>query len=206
MIKIGIILGSTRPNRNAPQVARWVLEHASRRGDAEFEIIDLKDHPLPHFEEEVPPMFGPSVHAHTRAWAERLAGFDGFIIVTPEYNHGAPGVLKNAIDHAFAEWANKAIGFVSYGVDGGVRAVEQLRSVCGVLGLADVGYQVTLSVKTDFENHTVFRPADRHDVTLNGLLDQLVAWSTALAPLRYSVTDTPDFTEGATHDEQLSVR
>ncbi|MEV0338215.1 NAD(P)H-dependent oxidoreductase [Nocardia sp. NPDC050713] len=184
MIRIGIILGSTRPNRNGPQVAQWVMDAASRRGDAEFELIDLRDHPLPHLDEPVAPMFGPSIHEHTRAWAERIAAFDGFVVVTSEYNGGAPGVLKNAIDHLCAEWTDKAVGFVSYGVHGGTRAVAQLRVVCGTLGMADVSYQVAISLLTDFENHTTFTPRVHHVTALNKTLDQLIAWSAALAPLR----------------------
>ncbi|WP_051021754.1 NADPH-dependent FMN reductase [Nocardia araoensis] len=201
MIRIAIILGSTRPNRNGPQVAQWVLDSATRRGDAEFELIDLRDHPLPHLDEPVAPMFGPSVHEHTRAWAERIAPFDGFVMVTPEYNHGVPGVLKDALDHLFAEWADKAVGFVSYGANGGVRAVEQLRLVCGALRMADVSHQVAISVLTDFENYTTFTPRDHHTAALNTLLDQLVAWSSALAPLRHDGADTPHIDEGAEHDE-----
>ncbi|OIJ28575.1 NADPH-dependent FMN reductase [Nocardioides luteus] len=184
MIRVGIIIGSTRPNRNGPQVARWVHEQASRRDDAAFEVIDLRDHPLPHLDEAVPPMFGPSANQHTRDWAERIAPFDGFVIVTPDYNGGMPGVLKNAIDHACSEWTNKAVGFVSYGVSGGARAVAQLRTVCSALGMADVSRPVELSLFTDFENNTVFVPGERPAATLTTMLDQVVAWSTALAPLR----------------------
>lgn len=184
MTRIGIILGSTRPNRKGPQVAQWVLDTASRRADAEFELIDLRDHPLPHLDEAMPPMFGPSVHEHTRSWAARIAPFDGYVMVTPEYNGGMPGVLKNAIDHVCGEWADKAVGFVSYGVSGGARAVAQLRTVCGTLGMADVSRPVEISVLTDFENHTTFVPRDHHAAALDKTLDQLIAWSTALAPLR----------------------
>ncbi|MGI5129334.1 NADPH-dependent FMN reductase [Pseudonocardia sp. CA-107938] len=191
MTRIGIVLGSTRPSRNGEQIARWVLETASQRDDAEFELIDLRDHPLPHLDEPVPPMFGPSVHAHTRAWAERIAPFDGFVLVTPEYNGGMPGVLKNALDHAFAEWTNKAVGFVSYGVNGGARAVVQLRTVCSTLGMADVGYQVTISLLTDFENRTTFTPRDHHVAALGKTLDQLITWSTAMAPLRATAETVP---------------
>ncbi|MGW4716790.1 NADPH-dependent FMN reductase [Nocardia sp. NPDC004260] len=190
MTRIGIILGSTRPNRNGSQVAQWVLDVASQRGDAEFELIDLRDHPLPHLDEAVPPMFGPSANTHTRAWAERIAPFDGFVVVTPEYNGGVPGVLKNAFDHLFAEWTDKAVGFVSYGVNGGARAVVQLRTVCSTLGMADVGYQVAISVLTDFENHTTFVPGEHHAAALGKTLDQVVAWSVALAPLRAASTVT----------------
>ncbi|MGW0246670.1 NADPH-dependent FMN reductase [Nocardia goodfellowii] len=184
MTRIGIILGSTRPNRRGPQVAQWVVDSAVRRGDADYELIDLREHPLPHLDEATPPMAGPSVHAHTRAWAERVGSFDGFVLVTPEYNGGVPGVIKNAFDHVCAEWNHKAIGFVSYGVFGGVRAVEQLRSVCGSLGMADVSQLVAISVLTDFENHTTFTPREHHLAALGKTLDQVLAWTAALAVLR----------------------
>lgn len=206
MIRIGVILGSTRPNRNGPQVAQWVLDSASQRGDATFELIDLRDHALPHLDEPVAPMHGPSVHAHTRAWAARIAPFDGFVMVTPEYNGGAPGVLKNAIDHLCAEWADKAVGFVSYGAGGGGRAVVQLRMVCSTLGMADVSRQVEISVLTDFENYTSFTPRDHHGAGLTMLLDQLIAWSTALAPLRRPTADIPIIhAEGTDHDDRFSI-
>ncbi|MFI9407350.1 NADPH-dependent FMN reductase [Nocardia sp. NPDC052316] len=184
MSRIGIILGSTRPNRNGARVAQWVLDTAAQRGDAEFELIDLRDHPLPHLDEPMPPMLGPSAHAHTREWAARITPFDGFVVVTPEYNGGVPGVLKNAIDHLCMEWADKAVGFVSYGVSGGARAVVQLRMVCSTLGMADVSRPVEISVLTDFENYTTFTPRDHHRTALHTMLDQVVSWSTALAPLR----------------------
>jgi NAD(P)H-dependent FMN reductase len=108
MIKIGIILGSTRPGRRGEQVAQWVHERAARRTDAEFEVIDLLDHPLPHLDEPAPALMsaGRYQHEHTRAWADAIASFDGFVMVTPEYNHSIPGVLKNALDHLYAEWNN----------------------------------------------------------------------------------------------------
>ncbi|MEV0431606.1 NAD(P)H-dependent oxidoreductase [Nocardia sp. NPDC050413] len=192
MIRIGIILGSTRSNRNGAQVAQWVLDAASRRGDAEFALVDLRDHPLPHFDETSPPMFGPSENEHTRAWAARIAPFDGFVIVTPEYNGGVPGVLKNALDHAFAEWTDKAVAFVGYGVNGGARSVVQLRTVCGTLGMADIGHSVSIGVLTDFENATTFVAREHHDLALRKTLDQLVAWTTALAPLRRPVDETAE--------------
>lgn len=98
MTRIGIIIGSTRPGRNGEQVASWVHEVASRRGEATFELIDLRDHPLPHLDEPLPAKLGRYQHAHTRAWSDTIASFDGFVIVTPEYNQSVPGVLKNALD------------------------------------------------------------------------------------------------------------
>ena len=190
MPQIGIILGSTRPNRNGEQVARWVLEVASQRQDAEFELVDLRDYPLPHLDEPLPPSMGQYQNDHTRQWAEKIASFDGFVIVTPEYNHSTSGVLKNAIDYLFAEWNNKAVGFVSYGAVGGARAAEHLRLVAGELQMADVRQQVTLSLITDFENFSVFKPGDYSVASLNTLFDQVIAWSAALAPLRQAAATT----------------
>jgi NAD(P)H-dependent FMN reductase len=187
MPKIGIILGSTRPNRNGEQVARWALEIASGRDDAEFELVDLLDYPLPHLDEPLPPSLGQYANEHTRAWAEKIASFDGFVMVTPEYNHGTSGVLKNAIDYLYAEWNNKAVGFVSYGSVGGARAAEHLRLVVGELQMADVRQQVALSMFTEFENFSVLKPSDFNVAALHTLLDQVIAWSTALAPLRAAV-------------------
>ncbi|GAA1274809.1 NAD(P)H-dependent oxidoreductase [Pseudonocardia aurantiaca] len=184
MIRIGIILGSTRPNRNGEQVAKWVDDVASRRDDAELELVDLLDYPLPHLDEPLPPSFGQYQHEHTKRWAEKIASFDGFVMVTPEYNHSTSGVLKNAIDYLYAEWHNKAVGFVSYGSVGGARAVEHLRLIAGELQMADVRQQVTLSLLTEFEDFHVFRPGAHNVAALDTLLDQVVAWSTALAPLR----------------------
>ena len=190
MTRIGIILGSTRPNRNGEQVARWVYDIASRRDDAEFELVDLRDYPLPHLDEPLPPSMGQYQNEHTKAWADKIASFDGFIMVTPEYNHSTSGVLKNAIDYLYAEWNNKAVGFVSYGAVGGARAAEHLRLVAGELQMADVRQQVTLSLLTDFENFSVFKPGDFNVQALDKCLDQVVAWSTALAPLRQSAAAT----------------
>jgi NAD(P)H-dependent FMN reductase len=184
MTRIGIILGSTRPNRNGEQVAKWVYDIASRRSDAEFELVDLRDYPLPHLDEPLPPSLGQYQNEHTKQWADKIASFDGFVFVTPEYNHSTSGVLKNAIDYLYAEWNNKAAGFVSYGAVGGARAAEHLRLVAGELQMADVRQQVALSLLTEFENFSVFKPGDYNRAALDTLLDQVVAWSTALAPLR----------------------
>jgi NAD(P)H-dependent FMN reductase len=184
MTRIGIILGSTRPNRNGEQVANWVLDHATRRDDAEFELVDLRDYPLPHLDEPLPPSMGQYQQEHTKQWADKIASFDGFVIVTPEYNHGTSGVLKNAIDYLYAEWNNKAVGFVSYGGVGGARAAEHLRLVAGELQMADVRQQVALSLVTEFENFSVFKPGDYNLDALTVLLDQVIAWSRALSPLR----------------------
>lgn len=184
MIRIAIILGSTRPGRNGEAVARWVHERLASRTDAEFELVDIADYRLPLLDEPVPPAQHRYTQPHTRVWAEKIAAFDAFLFVTPEYNHGPPAALKNALDFLYQEWNNKAAGFVAYGSAGGTRAVEQLRLVMAELQMADVRAQVTLSLFTDFENFSVFRPAAHHEATLNTLADQLVAWGTALRELR----------------------
>src|SRR5258705_6425831 len=136
MLKIAIILGSTRPGRNGEAVAKWVHEIAKKRTDAEFELVDIKDYNLPLLDEPVPPIIGQYSKPHTKAWAAKIGSFDGYVFVTPEYNHGISGALKNAIDFLFAEWNNKAAGFVSYGGAGGARAVEHLRFVLIVVPIA----------------------------------------------------------------------
>jgi len=184
MLKIAIVVGSTRPGRKAEAVAQWVYSIADQRKDAEFEIVDIADFHLPLLDEPTPPSIGEHSQPHTKAWAAKIAAFDGYVFVTPEYNHGPSGALKNSIDFLFHEWANKAAGFVSYGGAGGVRAVEQLRQVMGEVQVADVRAQVALSLFTDFENYTVFKPHARHEASVTAMLDQVVAWGGALKTLR----------------------
>jgi NAD(P)H-dependent FMN reductase len=184
MIKVAIILGSTRPGRKGEAVARWVYEIAKKRSDAEFELVDLLDYDLPLLDEPVPPSLGQYSKPHTRTWAAKVDSFDAYVFVTPEYNHGTSGALKNAIDYLFKEWNNKVAGFVGYGGAGGVRAVEHLRLVMGELMVADVRAQVALSLYTDFENFSVFKPAPHQEESVNAMLDQVIAWGGALKRLR----------------------
>ena len=183
-LNIGIIMGSTRPGRNSEAVTQWVHGIARQRHDAKFEVVDITDYELPIYDEPIPPSFGQYEKPHTRAWAEKIASFDAYVIVSPEYNHGPSGALKNAIDFVYGEWNNKAAGFVSYGSAGGARAVEQLRLVMAELQVATVRAQVMLSLFTDFENFTVFKPDPRHEPEVHAMLDQLVSWGGAFKTLR----------------------
>src|SRR5881628_2319930 len=168
MLRIGIIIGSTRPGR---------------KGEAVFELVDIKDFNLPLLDEPVSPMMGQYSKPHTRVWAAKIGSFDAYVFVTPEYNHGIPGALKNAIDFLFAEWNHKAAGFVSYGAAGGARAVEQLRLVLAELHVATVRSQVLLSMVSDFENFTTFKPSSHHEKSVGMMLDQVVTWGGALKQL-----------------------
>src|ERR1700722_15467913 len=205
MLKIAVIVGSTRPGRVGESVAKWVYEVANKRSDAEFDLVDIKDFNLPLLDEPMPPSIGQYSQQHTKTWAVKIDSFDGYVFVTPEYNHGISGALKNAIDFVFREWNNKAAGFVGYGGAGGVRAVEHLRlGIAGGAGgaarggpaaeplrrvmaevqVGTVRNQVALSLISDFENYTKFKPAAHHEKSVNQLLDQLIAWSGALRTLR----------------------
>ena len=183
-VRIGIIVGSTRPGRHAGAVAEWVLEQTAARTGVRYEIVDLADYPLPHLDEPMPPSFGQYQNDHTKAWATTIDTYDGFIFVTPEYNHSTSGVLKNAIDYLYAEWNNKAAAFVAYGSLAGARAVEHLRGVCAELQIATVRQQLSFSLFTDFENFAAFTPAPLHNDAAATLFDQLENWAGALKPLR----------------------
>ena len=184
MLNVGIIVGSTRPGRKAAAVAKWVLDILKSRKDAEFEIVDIEDYKLPLLDEPVPPIMHQYSNQHTKTWSEKIASLDAYIFVTPEYNHATSAALKNAIDFLFHEWNNKAAGFVGYGGAGGVRAVESLRLVMGEIKIADVRAQVALSMFTDFENFTTFKPHEKHDKAVHSMADEVIAWGNALKALR----------------------
>ena len=187
MTRIAIIAGSTRPGRQSSTIAHWVLATASRRPDADFTVVDLADHDLPMLDEPVAAAMSRDYqHAHTRTWSRTIDSYDGFVFVTPEYNHSTTGALKNALDYLYPEWHDKAAGFVGYGTHGGVRAVEHLRLVMGELQVADVRAQVALSLFTDFTDGC-FSPAPHHQATLETMLGQVTRWAAALSPLRGGV-------------------
>lgn len=183
-LKIGIIIGSTRPGRVGDQVGKWVLEHAQSE-HVEFRLYDLRDFGLPNLDESVPTGAGKYELEHTKKWAEVIAPLDGFIFVTPEYNHGIPGALKNALDFLGPEWHNKAAGIVSYGSVGGARAAEQLRLVLAELHVANVRQQVMFNRILEFTKEGLFSPYDGlHQPELATLIDQTCSWARALKPLR----------------------
>jgi len=177
-LKIGIILGSTRQGRVSPQVGEWVKRIADQRADADYEIVDISDYNLPFLGTT------DGTEPGIAAWNEKLASLDGFVFVVQEYNHSITGALKNAIDFAREAWYNKAAGIVSYGSTGGARAAEHLRGILGEVKVADVRTHPTLSLFTDFENGSVFKPQDLHQTNMTAMLDEVIAWSGALKTIR----------------------
>ncbi|WML41174.1 NADPH-dependent FMN reductase [Neobacillus sp. OS1-2] len=177
-LNIGIILGSTRQGRVSPQVGEWVKGIADKRGDANYEIVDIADFNLPFLGTT------DGTEPGIAAWNQKLANLDGFVFIVQEYNHSITGALKNALDFAREAWNDKAAGIVSYGSTGGARAAEHLRGILGELKVADVRTHPTLSLFTDFENGSTFKPAELHLTNVNAMLGEVVAWSGALKTIR----------------------
>ena len=177
-LNIGIILGSTRQGRLSPQVGEWVKSIADKRGDANYEIVDLADFNLP--------FLGTTDGSEPgiAKWNEKIGNLDGFIFIAQEYNHSITGALKNALDMAREAWFNKAAGIVSYGSVGGARAAEHLRGILSEQSIAHVRTHPAFSLFTDFENGQTFKPADIHEGTVNEMLGQLVSWAGALKSVR----------------------
>jgi NAD(P)H-dependent FMN reductase len=184
VVRIAIVVGSTRPHRTAETVAQWVHRNASGRTDAQFDVVDIAEQGLPLLDEPMPPATGEYSKEHTRAWAQKVGSYDGFVFVTPEYNHSVPAALKNAVDFLYAEWNDKAVGFVSYGSAGGTRAVEAWRLIAAELQMADVRAQVFLPFDSEFGEDAAFAPSESAAQALDTVFDQVVAWSRALKPLR----------------------
>lgn len=196
MLRIAIIVGSTRPSRRTVVAAGWVAEVAARHAaglerGVRFEVVDLAEQHLPLLDEEMPALFGEYAQDHTLRWARTVAGFDGFVFVTPEYNRSMPAALKNAIDYLHTEWNHKAAGFVSHGIHGGTHAVAHLRQTLAEVKVAGVGTHVALSAFHDFalESPTdpgVVTPGEHQEPTLTEMLDEVIAWSEALRQVRDS--------------------
>ena len=185
MTKIGIITGSTRPGRNSLQVAEWVKGIADKRGDAEYEVVDLAEFNLPMYAEPISAAYSQDYQTpEAIPWSKKIAELDGYVFICPEYNHGVTSALKNAIDYLYVEWNNKAAGIVSYGSSGGVRAAEALRVILAELQVASVRTHPAMSLFTDFVNMSEFKPADLHEQSVSTLLDQVNAWTNALETVR----------------------
>ena len=186
-LKIAIVISTTRAARFGHKPAQWINDIAAQRDDIETEIVDLRDFPMPFFDEVASNAWAPSQNAVAQRWQKKVAGFDGYIFVTAEYNHSMPAVLKNAFDYASPEWNKKAAGFVGYGSVGGARAIEQLRLVAAELQLATVRTGVYIQ-GADFM--AVWKEGkELKDITYlqagaKEMLDQLAWWTKALKVAR----------------------
>lgn len=185
--KIAVIVGSTRQGRFADNPANWIYEQAKSRGDVEVEIVDLRDFPLPFFDEKASPAWVPSTSEVAQKWQKKIEGFDGFIFTAAEYNRGPTAVLKNALDYAYPQWVKKTAAFVGYGGTGGARAVEQLRLNAVELQMAPIraGVHIQWAVMSEvMEGKKKLGEFDFLNQTAQDMLDQLVWWTRALIEAR----------------------
>lgn len=186
--KIAVIIGSTRPTRFGEKPAKWIAEHAKARGDIDVEIVDLKDYPLPLFDAPASDLWMPTPNETAAKWQAKLNEFDGYIIVTAEYNRSITGALKNAIDWAYKPFIKKAVAFVGYGSVGGARAVEHLRNIMVELQAAPVRHAIHIGgsdfVPMMMGQKTWEETAPRFDAFVPELLDNLVWWTNALKTAR----------------------
>lgn len=187
---IGIVIGSTREGRFADKPAQWVHGIASERSDLTAELLDLRDYPMPFFDEPMSPAWAPVKNEAAQRWAQKLATLDGLVVITAEYNHGPTAVLKNAFDYAYQEFARKPIGFVGYGGVGAARAVEQLRLVATEVQMAPVRNAVHIGM-VEFlglwREGKAFADYPHLAQSAKGLLDDMAWWARALKTAREAV-------------------
>jgi NAD(P)H-dependent FMN reductase len=190
MTAISVIVGSTREGRFSDKPARWIFEHLQRRGGVDARLLDLRNFPMPFFDQPVPPAMPgrpPYDGDIVRRWTAEIARSDGFIFVTPEYNYGPAAVLKNAIDWVYPEWNRKAAAFVSYGSASGARGVQQLRATAIELQLAPIRSSVlipTAVLWAHFQGGDVAKGLAELDAPAEAMIDDLLWWTAALKTAR----------------------
>jgi len=189
MLKVGLIIGSTRPNRFADVPARWIREGAAARSDLEIEVLDLREQNLPFFAEAASPSATNGVYSHpaAEAWRRKIGRCDAFIATVAEYNHGPTGVLKNAFDSAYLEWNRKPIAFVGYGGVGAARAIEHLRGIAIELQMAPIKAEVNIGYEPFVGVLKQGRSLDDFEFLVRSrtaLFDELVWWGEALKAAR----------------------
>jgi NAD(P)H-dependent FMN reductase len=183
-LKILVILGSVREGRMAEPVARWVLEQSAGREELACEIVDLKEWDLPFYPFAQAPAAGNYTDPLQRRWAEKIGSADGYILIAPEYNHGPPAVLKNALDFVYAEWNRKPAAFVGYGGNGGARSIEQLTCVARELQMAPLEASVHIMGVWGKVQQGAFTGDAKDLKWLGHLFDELAWWGRALKATR----------------------
>jgi NAD(P)H-dependent FMN reductase len=181
--RIGIIISTTREGRFGDKPAQWIFELARARGGADFELIDLRDFPLPFFNELKSPVWESPKNEGARRWSRKVGEFDGFIFVTGEYNHGIPGVLKNALDHTYKEFNRKPAAFVGYGGVGAARAIEHLRLIAVELQVAPLRSAVHVGMAEFLgmlQQGKTFADYPYLGQSAEQMLDDLIWWTNAL--------------------------
>ncbi|WP_232520382.1 NADPH-dependent FMN reductase [Ralstonia solanacearum] len=192
MAVISVIIGSVRQGRFCEKPAHWIFDHLKKREGVDARLLDLKDYPMPFFDAPVPPaMPGRPAYEHevVKRWTQAIAASDGFVIVSPEYNHGTPAVLKNAIDWVYPEWRRKAVTFVGYGSVGGARAIEQLREIAIEIQLAPIRSAVHVpaaAIYAHFQGQDVTPHLAALDAVAEQTIDDLLWWTQALKTARAS--------------------
>jgi NAD(P)H-dependent FMN reductase len=187
---ISVIVGSTREGRFSEKPAQWILRHLEKRDGVEARLLDLRDFPMPFFDQPVPPATpgkAPYAHEVVKRWTAAIGQSDGFVFVTPEYNFGTAAVLKNAIDWVYPEWNRKAAAFVSYGSATGARSVQQLRETAIELQLAPVRSAVHIPVATlwaHFKGGDVDAGLGELEARATAMIDDLLWWTSALKTAR----------------------
>ena len=185
--KIGIIVGSTRQGRFADHPAKWINAIAGAREEIEVELLDLRDYPMPFFDEATSPAYAEPKNEVAQRWGKKVAALDGFIIVAAEYNRGPTAVLKNALDYAYKEWNRKPVAFVAYGGVGGARSVEQLRLNCVELQMAPIRAAVHIQIPVYLAVLKEGKKLEEFDVlqqNAKDMLDQFIWWTNALKAAR----------------------
>jgi NAD(P)H-dependent FMN reductase len=185
--KIAIVIGTTREGRFGEKPAQWIFEIARSRGTVEYELVDLRDYPLPFFNEPVSPVYAPPKNEIAERLARKAEEFDGYVFVTAEYNHGVPGVLKNALDYVYSPFNRKPFAFVGYGGVGAARAIEQLRLIAIELQAAPVRHAVHVGL-TEFlgvlQQGKAFSDFPHLAQSAKAMLDDLEWWVSALKTAR----------------------
>jgi len=183
--KLYVIIVSTRPGRAGEPLSTWIFERAARHGGFDVELVDLRDQNLPLFDEPRHPRLRQYEHEHTKRWSAKVDAADAFIFVTPEYNHGTPPSLINALSYLQQEWAHKPVGFVSYGGPaGGTRAVQMVKPMLAALKMVPVLESVMVPLFLHSIDSGVFKPSELQEGGATAMLDALVKWVSALSSLR----------------------